>query len=429
MNEKQCTALLAVIWSHGLWEESDLILADGRRLSVRSAGHRSEESVRTDLYEFDGAAIEIAHTGIVMHGTVRVDACSSDWKRTRVRDQKTYLLHLVSEHDSIVLCSGEEIPTLVLRPDPSRTEIFEQLLSGTGECERFWAGLEAIDRYQVLDGLAAERLNRKVQEVMEIHRTVDEDWDETAYICLMRSLGMGSKKKSYEALARSLPYRYIRHVRGDARQIEALLTGHSGYLSRVDPDPYLRQLQDIYLGLKKELALKRPVMSWRGDSVRPSSLPPVQLAAMSVLLAQTADLSQRLIQLCAADDREGLRKFFHVEVAQYWKENSLNPPSHYGRGDMTNFRIDLRIINFVIPVVTAYARMVGDGDLQEKVFALYETVAPEDNRYTRQWASFGQSAENALESQALIQLSTEYCGKRACGKCPLGIRRLIRGVF
>ena len=45
----------------------------------------------------------------------------------------------------------------------------------------------------------------------------------------------------------------------------------------------------------------------------------------------------------------------------------------------------------------------------------------------RLWAAAGAAPRNAFESQALLQLATEYCAAERCAECPVG-RRILQKI-
>jgi hypothetical protein len=45
----------------------------------------------------------------------------------------------------------------------------------------------------------------------------------------------------------------------------------------------------------------------------------------------------------------------------------------------------------------------------------------------RAWQAAGVRPRNAFESQALLQLATEYCAARRCAECPVG-RRIAKSL-
>jgi hypothetical protein len=56
-----------------------------------------------------------------------------------------------------------------------------------------------------------------------------------------------------------------------------------------------------------------------------------------------------------------------------------------------------------------------------------EEIGPEENYITRDWKSAGVEAESAFYTQALLQLTDEYCKKRRCLECRIGCKLISLG--
>ena len=59
-------------------------------------------------------------------------------------------------------------------------------------------------------------------------------------------------------------------------------------------------------------------------------------------------------------------------------------------------------------------------ELQEKSLQWLGTIPPENNKFTRDFISMGIIPENAMNSQAIVQLTTHYCNKKRCLDCKFG---------
>ena len=82
-------------------------------------------------------------------------------------------------------------------------------------------------------------------------------------------------------------------------------------------------------------------------------------------------------------------------------------------------------INLVSVLQFAYGSYTGREALRDSALTLLERLPAEDNRYMRCWQGAGVKVRNAFESQALLQLATEYCPAKRCAECPVG-RRILK---
>ena len=58
--------------------------------------------------------------------------------------------------------------------------------------------------------------------------------------------------------------------------------------------------------------------------------------------------------------------------------------------------------------------------MQDKALKWLSEIKPESNSIIRQFNTSGITAENAMQTQALIQLKTNYCAKKQCLSCRFG---------
>ena len=84
-------------------------------------------------------------------------------------------------------------------------------------------------------------------------------------------------------------------------------------------------------------------------------------------------------------------------------------------------------INLVSVLQFAYGSYTGREALRDSALTLLERLPAEDNRYMRNWRNTGVMIRNAFESQALLQLATEYCPAKRCTECPVG-RRILQSI-
>jgi hypothetical protein len=92
-------------------------------------------------------------------------------------------------------------------------------------------------------------------------------------------------------------------------------------------------------------------------------------------------------------------------------------------GAFTRSKSQMLGINVVAQIQIFYSEYTMRADLDSRGVELLEQLPAENNLFISRWAKLGVIAENALESQALLQLTKEYCTSLRCDKCPF--RRFI----
>ena len=75
----------------------------------------------------------------------------------------------------------------------------------------------------------------------------------------------------------------------------------------------------------------------------------------------------------------------------------------------------------------AFGSSTGREALRDSALTLLERLPAEENRYMRLWAAAGATPRNAFESQALLQLATEFCAAERCAQCPVR-RRILQKI-
>ena len=78
----------------------------------------------------------------------------------------------------------------------------------------------------------------------------------------------------------------------------------------------------------------------------------------------------------------------------------------------------------MVPILYAYGCHRDDERLCHRAITLLEQLKPEDNNIVRLWQQCGLKAENAADTQALIQLKRQYCDRKDCLRCRFGYEAL-----
>lgn len=409
---------------HYLWKykmhPGTMRLCDGREVVIKSPGLHNTASGP----DFSHAMIII--DGMELAGNVEIHVKASDWYRHNHHTDPCYdniVLHAVAIDDTrITRADGTEIPQLVIPVSTDLIELYSRLSSKIDDvkCLDRLAGIPRLKVADWLETLSMERLQMKASRILEFYRQFNSDWAQALFITLSRSLGFGLNGVPFEMLAKSLPLKYIfRH--GDNRmQVEALLFGQAGMLdSSINIfDEYYQTLCREYSFLARKYGLRplRPEL-WK-TTTRPANSPQRRIAILSSALTTGFTLHDRLLE--CKGDVNALRQLFNWEAGAYWKEHSLfglsgRMPTRFASGSITSL-----LINLAAPFYTAYASISGEYEWGEKSVSLLQSLPGEENSKTRQWKRAGIDYPDALRSQALIHLRSEYCDRGRCLQCRFG---------
>ena len=86
---------------------------------------------------------------------------------------------------------------------------------------------------------------------------------------------------------------------------------------------------------------------------------------------------------------------------------------------------DKVVINAFVPLLYTYGWLRQEPEVQEKAVSWLRGMAAEKNTVVARWRQLGIAAENAADSQALLELKKQYCDTRRCLDCAIGNRWLI----
>jgi len=353
---------------------------------------------------------------------VELHVKSSDWNRHRHQTDKAYqnvILHVVYENDTKV----NEIPTLELkgRFDESLFEQYEALVSSKSwiPCAKSISQVPVFTRLSWLDRMAVERLESKSGTVTKLLEANQYDWEDALYRLLMRYFGLKVNNEAFEYLANILPFKTLLKHADNLVQVEAMLFGCAGFLEKDFSDAYPLLLKREFNVMQAKFnLLVMPEERWKFMRMRPSNFPTIRLAQMAQLIHKNGGLFSKIREAKNVAEAKGL---FDVKASQYWDthfrfESASEPkPKHLGGATA-----DILIINAVVPLLFCYGKLHKDESVCETALRFLEATPAEDNAIIRHYAQYGITADNAMQTQALLHLYNMYCKGKRCLECRIG---------
>ncbi len=289
------------------------------------------------------------------------------------------------------------------------------------ECLNQWLELDQLHRCDLYTTLSFERLLRKTADLKRLFHKTGSNWNTLLYLMLFRTMSDSHNRETYMELARRVPYDRILRERPSVLRIEAMLFGAAGLLEGCREDAYIIELRAEFDHLKHKYEIEPlDTEAWQLGNIRPANHPRLRLAEMAAFLCSNEFLMERVL---ACRTREDIWRLFGVEASQYWS-SYYNPSA---TADHTTKRLgqekaSLIGINTVAVLQYLYGEVNSKEELQRSAVGLWESLPPEENVYTKRWSYAGIAPANAFESQAQLQLSTEYCRPKRCEECPLRTR-------
>lgn len=413
--------LYQYLWKHKMFGK-DFRLDNGDNLKILWPG-----SLNTDAGpDFSNARVRLGDTEWT--GNIEIHCKASDWYRhghDRDRAYDSVILHVVAQSDRKVMrTDGSIIPQVEI----SFPESFYSLYNALSEnirgvkCESAISRIPSLIKVDWLESLGVERMHQKAERILNELKNLGGDWERTCFVTFARSLGFGLNGEPFEMLARSIPMGYMHRHADNLMQLEALLFGQAGMLDTSVHifDEYYQKLCREYYFLARKYGL-RPISRevWKYSRTRPQNFPHRRIALLAKTLEGGFSMLSRM--LAKANDTEALQEIFGWELEGYWLTHSdfdrEGSREAKALGDMS---IELLMINLVGPVLFAHAVAHGEYDKADSALYMWRNLAPERNTIIRQWKQAGINCEDAMHSQALLQLRKEYCDKNRCLDCRFG---------
>jgi len=412
-------SILHYVWQNKLFVSQGIKTTDGERVEIIDVGR-----INTDAGpDFFNAKIKIGDT--LWAGNVEIHTASSEWNKHNHQQDKAYdsvILHVVLQADSDVYrIDGTKIPQLELK-FPQQIETNYELLFSQ---QKWIPCADKIDQVPSIviqswkNALLTERLEQKMSAIESLLDENNRHWEEAFYITLARSFGFGTNSQAFERLAKSLPLPVLGKHKDQLFQLEALLFGQAGLLDLETYDEYSANLKKEYEFLRSKYELNPLEKSlWKLLRLRPDNFPHVRIAQFAALIHSSTKLFSKIV---ANPNLVYLKTLFACETSMYWKTNYLFKTEGKARAKRLGEQsINGLIINTVVPFLFCYADQKKNDDLKDSALQILEQLEPERNAIITGWKDIGLNADNAFDSQSLLELKKLYCDEKKCLRCRIG---------
>lgn len=376
-------------------------------VQVEKPGFRNRKQAGPD---FDQAKIKLDAMEWV--GAVEIHVRSDEWEKHGHHLDPAYnsvILHVVWEDNQpCYRQDGTLVPVLELKELVSFQTIlkYRQILANqnkTKPCQSFLRQCPQIAIISMQERVLVERLERKVDEILVMWHSNQMNWLETLYQAIAQNLGLKANKENMAVLARSIPLqKLVRHQpieTGDSL-LPGLFLGMAGFLQ---PDDHLYQ---DFVFLKHKFGLEVPEIIWHRFGIRAPARPELRVLLLALLVPHVSDWFNSL------ENQENPQEI--------WENIAIISPEIMAAG-WSKFIQESIIINTLAPFMAALGKHLGRIDLIEKGMQWLNCIKPEKNHITKIWEQGGIKAENASQSQALIEWHTQYCEKFRCMDCAVAI--------
>lgn len=415
-------SFLHYIWQFQYFDKKGLQVSSGEKLEIFSPGTLNGDAGP----DFSNAKIRLGN--IDWAGSTEIHVKSSGWYDHHHDVDGAYenvILHVVWEENKDVLRNdGTSIPTLVLkdRVDESLIIKYQNLVQNSFSipCERIFSKVSDIVKHGMFDRALMQRLENKGDQIVQLLKPVNNDWEEVTYQLLARNFGFKINYDPFFQLANAVRRKTLLKHGDSLMQIEALLFGQGGFLEYGIKDDYFKELQREYRVLSSKYKLDNQKLkkeSWKFLRLRPANFPTIRIAQFSALFHKNKNFFSKLIE-----PEVDIVKLFEVKTSAYWH-------SHYRFGRKTARSIsglgvesiNNLIINTVVPLLVAYGKSQDNQEMIDRAVALLHGIKAEKNKITKSWGEIGLIVRDSFDSQALIELNNNFCLKRRCLACNIGV--------
>lgn len=420
--------LLQFIWQFQYYHKQSLCITTGEALQILHPGTYNTNQGP----DFLQAKIKIGDT--VWAGNIEIHVAASDWFLHQHQHDENYgniILHVVWQEDKKIEDIHKNLlPTLIIEPLVSALmlEHYEKLMYAQAfvPCQSYLPVLSAIGWQNWQERLLIERLEKRAAIVFQKLKETGNHWEDVFWQLLARNFGIPVNADAFESMAQTIPVSVLAKHKNSIQQLEGLLLGQSNLLSEQIDDDYVTLLQREYQFLKNKYKLTQATIKPAFLRMRPANFPTVRLAQLAMLIHQSEHLFSKILE---AKTSEVVIGFLNVTANDFWHYHyQLHEASDYKPKVLGEQMAENIIINTVVPVVFAYGLFHNNQTYKDKAVEWLAQTKGEQNSIIKSWKFFGVSAENALQTQGLLELKKHYCDVRKCLDCAAG-NKILKQTF
>ena len=427
------TRLLQFVWRHKMMAENGRT-TDGKDVEVIDAGLYNRQGRDPDFFN-----AKLKLNGVLWVGNVVVAENASDWYQHGMDKDNAYdnvILVVVGTADTDIFNSKEQpVNVMPMEVPQNVAKRYLILASDQGQAVCHQNVKEHCTRLTTRSWLSAIQTERMEWQCNEVRRRAKEfgSWDAAYFVTIARTFGMGVNGDLMENWAKSIPMSVMEQRADDLFQLEAIFLGQAGLLE-LDTIPeqfqhdalnegYFAKLRNEYLYLAHKYSLL-PLdgKQWKPMGKGCNRTPHLAFVFLANMCYQRKTSLKDMLKCESMKEVQNLLK---VSVTPYWHtHHHFGAVSRTSTKQLSTERLNLIVINAVIPMLFAYGREMSKEVYCDQAFDFIERCKAENNAITKHWEQYGIRNETAGDSQALIQLQREYCDRRKCLRCRFGYEYL-----
>ncbi|HNE93013.1 MAG TPA: DUF2851 family protein [Chitinophagaceae bacterium] len=415
--------LLHFIWQFQYFNKTALQTEEGEELIILNQGTLNTNQGPDFLL----ASVKI--NNITFVGNIELHINASDWYKHKHSNDENYnnvILHVVWNYDKPLVVKNKIIPTLELKTLVAKLLLqrYKSLMEFTTKipCQTFLPALTTIGWMSWKERLAAERLEIKATEILQLFQESKQHWEETFWWLLAANFGLKINQQVFKEIAQTIPVQVLAKHKNQMQQLEALLFGQANFLNEKPTDEYTTLLQKEFQFLQHKYKLKKVNAKVLFLRMRPASFPTIRLAQLAMLIHNSSHLFSKIKELKTVEE---VKLLFDITANDYWHYHyNFSEKSAYQPKSLGNQMIENIIINTVVPMLFAYGLYNKEEHYKTKAIEWLQALSPEKNSVITEWKNTEITAQTAFDTQALLQLNKFYCTKLNCLSCAVGVKIL-----
>jgi len=422
--------ILHIVWKCNMLSQFNCYSTDGEKVVIISPGKHNESDSGPD---FSSAKVRIGD--LVWVGNVEIHVKTSDWYSHFHHFDPSYdnvILHVVYEDDQNHFEGTKRYPIIELKKcvDPSVWSRIRQIERSKFKipCSAFINDISTLDWIAWQDRLVTERFDRKVKEVKLIYKLSGKNWESVIFQLLAKSLGGTVNKEPFLILSKQLNISHLKKHKDRLFVIESILFGMSGMLEGSFNDLYPLSLKKEYFFHKTKLSLyQMEGYWWKWLRLRPSSFPTIQIALLSSLIYNLNNLESLFQTNSFSEFKEIMNQ--NSCLSFYWDNHyKFDSPSKEKTKNWGDDILKRIFINAVIPYQIAKNNLVGGKNAYYFLQKMH-SLNYENNSVIRNWQKLNVPISSCYDSQAMLQLNKEYCSRKKCLNCNIGLKILKHSKY
>lgn len=357
--------------------------------------------------------------GTLWIGNVEFHVNSSDWYRHGHQEDPAYrnvILHVVINFDKSVFIQDSELETLVI--PPSLIKQYAKKIEGRTEVEQLKGKLPCANLLHTIPdfhldswklNLLIDRWEKKLQEVGSQKDVYNFSW-----IMIMMAFGVKYNKLPMKMIAQSIDFKELKELPKNELDTIFLKLSQLKMPIAINERNYVQY--EIPIETDFELQL-----DWKFGGIRPMSQPIIKLMQFSSFFSMT---KEEMVDLIIDLDIKKIKKrLSEVKIHSYWENHSSYNKKVKNRKVVlgSSFKKHF-LINTVFPLSFHLNKNLKNKDVSDEIIQYYENLPKENNRILSFMEENGFKNASSLDSQSLIHLKNNFCEKKKCLNCRIGIQ-------